>query len=245
MTPVNRLKLAAGLLGVLALVGFLTVVFNQRQSQVSSVSAEITAEEYETGIDYAGLVQDRLVEEGEAVAAGQPLLVIQSPSLQADLAEGLLQPSSVAYQITEGDVQNIIVAAPVDGFVDDLATERGSFVQAGQVLATVNRAGSLTVTAEFLLDPKDYQAMAEGAAARIILPSKEITEGTVESISVTPVQGQAQTTVRITSDALTDGAFHGLASPGTPVQVVVQLEDDGPLAGVGDRVFDFLRTIGL
>jgi multidrug resistance efflux pump len=242
MTMKNRLKLVAGLLGVLALVGVLTVVFNQRQAQVSSVSASITAETYDSGIDYGGIVEARLVDEGDSVTEGQPMLVIQSPSLQADLAEGLLQPATVAYQVTDG---KITLASPVDGVVSDVATERGSFVQAGQVLVTVNRARSLAVTAQYLLQHTDYDRVEVGAPARVILPSKEIIEGTVTDVSVQPVDGQAQTTVVITSDALTDGAFHGLATPGTPVQAIIELRDDGPLAGVSDQLFAFLRTIGL
>lgn len=243
MTLKNRLKLFAGLLGVLALVGVLTVVFNQRQAQVSSLSAAISAETYPVGSDYGGIVIERLVSEGDDVAEGQPLLTVHSPSLQADLAEGLIQPSTVGYQVSDQGV--ITLAAPVAGVVSDLATTRGSFVQAGQVLANVDRSGSLGVTAQFLLDPKDYARIEVGAPVRIILPSREIVEGSVQSVEVQPVSGQAQTTVVIASAALGQGDFDGLAQAGTPVTAVLELRDDGVLAGVGDELFDFLRTIGL
>ena len=36
-----------------------------------------------------------------------------------------------------------------------------------------------------------------------------------------------------------------LTKTGTPVVATLQLRDDGPLSGVSDGVFDFLRQIGL
>jgi multidrug resistance efflux pump len=243
MTTANRFKLLAGLLGVLVLVGLLTVVFNQRQSQVSSISAAITAQSYPVGADYGGIVLDRLVDDGATVAEGQPILTIASPSLQADLAEGLVQPTTVGYQVSADGV--ITLAAPVAGVVNDITTERGSFVQAGQVLATVDRSGSLSVSAQLLLDPTDYGRVELGAPARIILPNNQVVEGTVADVAVEPAEGKAQTTVVITSTALAEEALSTLTTPGTPVTAVIELRDDGILAGVGDDLVGFLRTIGL
>ena len=41
MTWINRLRLLAGLLGVLLLVAVLTLIFNQRQTKAASLSATI------------------------------------------------------------------------------------------------------------------------------------------------------------------------------------------------------------
>lgn len=243
MTIKSRLKLLAGLVGVAVLVFFLTLVFNQRQGQVTSVAGSIVSEQYQIGSDYGGIVLERLVDEGDEVAEGDPLLTVQSPSLQADLAEGLIQPSTIAYQVDEGGL--ITLAAPVDGFVSDLATERGSFVQAGQVLAKVDRTGSLSVTAEFLLTAGDYARVEAGAPVRIILPNKTIIDGSVQDIEVQLVDGQAETTVSIVSNDLAEGSHSGLARAGTPVSATVELRDDGIFAGLSDDLFNFLRTIGL
>jgi hypothetical protein len=51
--------------------------------------------------------------------------------------------------------------------------------------------------------------------------------------------------VRVDSPELTKGDLGDLTKPGTPVVATLQLQDDGPLAGVSDLAFDFLRQIGL
>jgi multidrug resistance efflux pump len=243
MTWINRLKLLTGLLGVVGLVALLTVVFNQRQAQVASMSASIQAAQYPVGTDYGGIVIDRLVDEGDSVTTGQELFTMQSPTLQADLAEGLVSLESVAYSVGADGV--LTLTASVDGTVTGIKTERGSFVQAGQVLATVDRGGSLFVSAQFVLTSTDYARVEEGAAVDIVLPNQAKVAGNLESMEVSTVDGQAETTARITSVGLADGQFNGLVAPGAPVSATLSLRDDGPLAGVSDGVFGFLRSIGL
>jgi heme A synthase len=47
MTWINRLRLLGGLLGVIFLVAVLTLIFNQRQTKATSLSATISADRYE------------------------------------------------------------------------------------------------------------------------------------------------------------------------------------------------------
>ncbi len=243
MTWRNRFRLLAGLAAVLVLVAGLTIVFNQRQAQVASTSASIEAERYPVGIDYGGTVIDRFVDAGTRVHAGQDLFSLQSSSLQADLAEGLIKPDTVAYSVSDGGL--ITLRASVDGTVSDLSTERGSFVQAGQVLAMIDRAGSLFVSADYALTPRDYARVEDGATVDILLPNQRQVSGRIESIEVQTADGKAETTVRVASDQLVDGDNNGLVARGTPVTATIMLRDDGVLAGVGDGVSDFLRKIGL
>lgn len=244
MTWRSRLKLVGGLIAVLALVAGLTVIFMQRQSSIVSVSASIEAEKYPVGIDYGGtLVESFVRENGQRVEKGDVLFTLQSPSLQSDLAEGLLKPETVAYSVSEDGT--ITLTAAVAGTVRDVTTQPGSFVQAGQVLATIDRAGSLFVVAQYDLTGRDYSRIADGADVRILLPNQASIDGSVDSIEVQTVDGQAETTVRVTSDVLTDGAFNGLVAAGTPVAATISLTDDGIFAGVRDGLLDFLRKIGL
>lgn len=243
MTWRNRFRLLAGLAAVLVLVAGLTIVFNQRQARVASISASIEAERYPVGIDYGGTVIDRFVDAGTRVHAGQDLFSLQSSSLQADLAEGLVKPDTVAYSVAASGI--ITLKASVDGTVTDLSTERGSFVQAGQVLAMIDRAGSLFVSADYALTPRDYARVEDGAAVDILLPNQRQVSGRIESIEVQTADGRAETTVRVASDQLVDGDNNGLVARGTPVTATIMLRDDGVLAGVGDGVSDFLRKIGL
>jgi multidrug efflux pump subunit AcrA (membrane-fusion protein) len=243
MTWASRVKLFAGIVGVLVLVAALTVVFTQRQSQTTSTSASIEAERYPVGIDYGGTVVERLVKTGDRVKKGETMFTLQSPSLQADLAKGLLKPSTITYTVSDDGI--ITLTAAVAGTVTDVTTEAGSFVQAGQVLATIDRAGSLFVTAQYVLSGRDYSRIEDGAAVQIVLPNQASIAGTVSSIDVQTVRGEAETRVKVTSDGLVDGAYNDLVKRGTPVTASLSLRDDGIFAGVSDGVMSFLRKIGL
>lgn len=244
MTWRTRLKLLVGALVVLVIVAGLTVVFNQRQSQAVSTTASIEANRYPVGIDYGGTVIDALVENGDTVQEGDELFVLQSPSLEADLAEGLFKPETVAYTVTNEGVITLTAAAA--GTISDVSTEPGSFAQAGQVLATIDQAGSLFVQANFVLTARDYSRISDGASVSLLLPNQETIEGTVDEIAVeTSDTGDAELTVKVASDNLDDGAFNGLVKRGTPVNATLSLRDDGIFAGVGDMVNDFRRKIGV
>jgi len=243
MTWTNRFKLVAGFLSVLVVVSGLTVVFNQRQSQVASSSASIEAKRYPVGIDYGGTVTTADVENGDRVKAGDTLFTLQSPSLEADLAQGLFKPQTVAY--TVGDDGLVTLTAAVAGTVSDLSTESGSFVQAGQVLANIDASGSLFVSAEYELSARDYARVEEGADVDILLPNQQVVSGTVTSIDVETSNGKAESTVLVESQGLVDGSYNGLVKRGTPVTATLLLRDDGVFAGVQDGMQDFMRKIGV
>ena len=243
MTWANRFKLFVGLVAVVGIVSVLTLVFNQRQAQVMSASASIQAAEYPVGSDYGGTVLDRLVDDGDHVRAGQALFTLQSPTLQADLAEGLVTVDSVAYSVADDGV--LTLTASVDGTLTDITTERGSFVQAGQVLANIDASGSLFVSAEYELSARDYARVEEGADVDILLPNQQIVSGTVTSIDVETTNGKAESTVLVQSEGLVDGSYNGLVKRGTPVTATLLLRDDGVFAGVQDGMQDFMRKIGV
>ena len=70
MTWTNRLRLIGGLIGVLALVAVLTIVFNQRQTQAQSLTATIGTDAYDVGAGYGGTVIEQDVRENDVVAVG-------------------------------------------------------------------------------------------------------------------------------------------------------------------------------
>ena len=243
MTWASRAKLFFGLIVVVIIVGILTIVFNQRQSQSASITAFIDAVHYPVGIDYGGTVISSDVKNGDHVTKGETLFTLQSSSLQADLQRGLLKPNTISYSVTEAGV--ITLTAAVTGTVTGVSTQAGSFVQAGQVLASIDKAGSLFVSAQYTLSPRDYSRIGTGASVDILLPNQTTVAGRVSSIDVTTVQGTAKTTIKIQSDGLIDGAYNDLVKPGTPVSASLTLRNDGIFAGVEDGVTDFLRKIGL
>lgn len=242
MTWRSRFKLFGGIIAILAVVAVLTVVFNQRQSQTTSVSASIDADFYPVGIDYGGTLISSNFKDNQRVSAGDVLFTLQSPSLQADLAKGLIKPETVAYSVSNDGV--ITLTAAVSGTIRDITAKPGSFVQAGQVLAKIARAGSLFVTAQFALTPRDYSRIANGAAVRVLLPNQMTVPGTVSSIDVATSHGTAETTLHVATEGLADGAYNGLVTPGTPVTATLALSDNGILAGVFDGTGNFLRKIG-
>lgn len=243
MTWANRLKLAGGILLVLAVVAACTVVFNQRQHRVLSTSATIVAETYPVGTDYGGIVTRQYVEVGDEVAAGQPLFDVRSLQLQRDIATGQMTDAVLAASVTQDGTSTIV--ATVDGTVRDVTVPQGGFAQAGSVLASVDRNASLFVEAEFLLSPRDYARIEQGSDVEVLLPNQSVLGGDVTGIEVQTEQGQAMSTLRITGSDLAAQAATGLFQAGTPVQVTLQLRDDGPLAGVGDALRDLLQKVGL
>lgn len=243
MTWTNRLRLVGGLLGVVLLCAVLTLVMNRREAQATSSAATIAAETLDVGTDYAGTVAEALVEEGDEVRAGDPLLVLRSLTLQHDLAVGLVSEDASAYEVTKDGTMTVV--APADGVVTDVAVGAGGFAQAGEVLASVERHGSMFVDARLVLDPADFARVRDGAPVTVVLPNQAEMDGTVETVAVQNTRNAAEATVQVRSTGLVRGAENGLVLPGTPVTAVIELHDDGPLAGVDESFGEFLRKVGL
>ncbi|MGW8565044.1 HlyD family efflux transporter periplasmic adaptor subunit [Isoptericola sp. NPDC055881] len=243
MTWTNRLRLVGGLLGVVLLCAALTLVLNRREGQATSSTATIAAETLDVGTDYAGTITRSFVEPGDEVHAGDPLLVLRSLTLQHDLAVGLVGKEASAYEVT--DDGRMTVVAPADGTVTDVAVGLGGFAQAGEVLASVERRGSLFVDARLVLDPADFARVRDGAPVTVVLPDQAELEGTVSAVAVRNTRNQAEATVEVRSDGLVRGAENGLVMSGTPVTAVIELHDEGALAGVDAAFDEFLRKVGL
>jgi hypothetical protein len=129
--------------------------------------------------------------------------------------------------------------------VTDLKAKLGNALGTGAPFASVSVVGSEYVEARYLLSPRDYNRVSEGANVAILLPNNQTVTGTVSTIEVATENAQALTEVRVDSKELSNESLDTLTKTGTPVVATLQLRDDGPLAGVNDQVFDFLRQIGL
>jgi multidrug resistance efflux pump len=244
MTWINRLRLLAGLLGVIVLVAVLALIFNQRQTKAASLSATINADMYSVGAAYGGTVTRQYVRDGDSVAKGDKLFTVQSVSLQQDVANGLKIQSSDAYDV-DTSKGTLTYRATVAGQVGDLQARLGNSLGGGEPFAKITITNSQYVDARYLLSPRDYGRVAKGAQATILLPNNASIAGTVSTIEVATENGQAATKVRVDSPELTTGDLGDLTKSGTPVVATLQLRDDGPLAGVSDMAFDFLQQIGL
>lgn len=243
MTWENRLRLFVGVLGVVLLVGALTLVFNQRQNRITSFTGQVTADVYTVGADHAGTVIAQFVEPGEEVRQGQRLFTVQSLQLKADLANGLEVDDTDAYQI-DAKRGTITYHAVVAGEISRLKARLGNSVPVGEGLAEITAAGSRSVSASFRLLPRDYARVTPGSAARIVLPNDQIIDGRVEAITAETGETGTISRLRVSSTGLAE-ASASLTNPGAPVTVSVDLVDSGPLAGVTDLATDFLTKIGL
>lgn len=244
MTWINRLRLFGGLVGVLLLVAVLTLIFNQRQTEASSLTATVAADQYQVGAAYGGTVTRQYVKEGDSVKKGQKLFTIQSVNLQQDLANNVEIASSPAYDVDKAHA-TLTYKATVQGQVSDLKAKLGNSLGSGQDFAKISVTNSQYVDAQYLLSPGDYGRVTKGAQVDILLPNNQSLTGTVTTIEVATDSGKARTDVRVDSPELKNPALGNLAKPGTPVVATLQLRDDGPLAGVSDAAFSFLRQIGL
>jgi multidrug resistance efflux pump len=243
MTWGNRFRLLLGTIAIFAVVAGLTLLFNQRQHQATSSSASITAIEYPVGSDYSGTVTATFVKAGQTVQKGAQLLTVQSAQLLRDVREKAITTRTDAYRVTPAGA--ITFLAPVDGTVASTSTQLGAFVTAGSTLLTLDQANSLTVIAQYALTPRDYERIGDNAAVDLRLPNEQVVTGKVSDISVSTNNGRAQAKITVASTGLQEGGDHGLIRPGTPVTAMLQLRDDGPLAGVKDQLNGFLQHIGL
>ncbi len=244
MTWINRIRLLAGLLGVFALVAALTVVFNLRQTRAASLSATISADTYVVGAAYGGTVIKQYVKEGDTVDTGQKLFTILSVGLQQDLANGLQIQSSKAYDV-DTEKGTLTYKATVAGRVTELQARMGNALANNEPFAKITVLDSEFVDARYLLTPRDYERVSEGAQASIQLPNNRSIDGSVSTNEVATDNGQARTRNRIDSPDLIRVDLGDLTKPGTPVVATVRLRDDGPLAGVSDLAFSTLQQIGL
>ena len=244
MTWINRLRLFAGLLGVILVVAVLTLIFNQRQTQTASLTATVAADTYDVGAAYGGTVTKQFVKDGDVVKKGDKLFTIQSVAFQQDIANGLEMASSDAYDV-DPKTGTLTYKATVAGQVEDLKAKLGNSLGTGAPFAEISVVGSQFVEAKYVLSPRDYERVEEGAPVSILLPNNSTVEGTVSTVEVATEEGQALTEVRIDSESLKESDLATLTKPGTPVVATLQLRDDGPLSGVTDAAFNFLRQIGL
>lgn len=241
MTWKNRFKLTFGLIVVLLIVAVATLVFNQRQTQVTSTSAQIGADIYNVGTDYGGMINEAFVREGDLVREGEKMFTVRSLQFQRDVAAGTISPGPSSYD----QLGMLVVRATSDGTVSNIALGEGGFAPAGAVLATVEADDSQFAEAEFVLSTRDFGRVDDDARVSLILPDGREFDGVVAGITVRTEDGSAHVTARIESDDIVAAQDDALIQPGTPLDATLELRDDGPLAGVHDALSDLARKIGL
>lgn len=225
MTWRTRIRLVAGVVVIAAVVAALTMLVNARNGRVEGRSAALAAESYPVGTDYSGTVTAQLVQVGDEVAVDQPMFELQSATLARDIAQGLVDTATVPYEVRDGGT--LVLTATDEGRVEAVDYAVGAFVPANSEMATVQRAGSLYIEAEFVLTPRDYARLPPDATLDVVLPSNETVAARVGRIQVRTEDGQALTQVTAFSTELAGATADGLFAVGTPVTATLYLRNDG------------------
>ncbi|WP_084077331.1 HlyD family efflux transporter periplasmic adaptor subunit [Demequina sp. NBRC 110057] len=272
MTWANRLRLTLGLIFVVALVAALTYIYTAREASATSETATFTAADLPIGTDYGGRVVDTMVEAGDQVAEGDPLVTLESHDREdelqqeADAAEDAADRAAEAAEADDAtaadrdeaeslaeeaaDAADRVddtwtVTASAAGTVAEVPVGQGGYIPTGGTAATVYEDGSLAIEAELVLSPRDYDRLEQDAEVTVELPDSSEMTGSVESVEATTEDGAARAKVAVASAALKSSEPTGLTAPGTPLVTTVALRDDGPLAGLRDAAVDFLARMGL
>jgi multidrug resistance efflux pump len=243
MTWGNRIRLVLGLVTVLAIVAGCTALFTRRQSEVTSTSATIAADQYVIGTDYGGTVVSQNVRRGETVTAGQVLFQVRSLALMQEIERNPVTFNTASYTVAKNGTMTF--KATVSGTVSQVKVKQGDYVQPGSDLVKIDKAQSLFVTGDYTLSPRDYERVESGGAVDIVLPNQQVLPGSVQAVTVRTIDGQAQAQITVASSQLKEGAYAGLVSPGTPVTAKLHLREDDALAGARDAANDFLQKIGV
>jgi len=240
MTWRKRIGLMVGLLFVLILAAGLTMYVNNNNGKIAGLSASLMAEDYPVGTDYSGTITKQYVKVGDQVKPGQPLFEIESPILARDLAQGLVTKDSLSHELKGNNT--LVITATNAGQVDSVAYTAGAFVPANSTVATVQQAGTMYVSADFVLTAKDYARLPTNATLDVQLPNNTTIVAKVSQLKVTTENGQARTTVQAYSPALSKGA--GVFAVGTPVGATLYLKNNGVVTDVTHTVTGWFGVKG-
>lgn len=156
--------------------------------------------------DVDGFVSRVLVDDGDTVSAGQPLMVLDNPTLANEVEElkRLADESQIQYRIFKQQqklalalaelkkheelnnqlaekraaAKGLIVSAPRDGFVFErnLANCVGSFVKRGDSLLSIGQSQSKEIIVS--IDQRDLESLKgnEGTVVRVAMPGTPVFE---------------------------------------------------------------------
>ena len=245
MSFLNRLKLFLGIVLVILVLGVLTLLFNQRQNQVTSIAARVEAPRTVIASPYSGVVKEHYKNPGDSVSTGEKLFTINS-NLNDMIKLGINPTSTDAYTV-EINSGTVTFKATVDGYLDNFTAVKGSYVNSNERLAEIVASTNKTVVATFQLNPSDYGRIEHDAPVAIHLPDGQLVEGQVLGVNIGTDEETKKTITEVTvsSDRLQEEDLTLLTRRNTPVTAVMSLRDDGILAGPTQTLREFLVKIGL
>lgn len=235
MTWFNRFKLLVGLVAVVAVAAVALVQLDSDRARATSTTAQIAADTYTLGTPYSGTIIAQPAEIGQPVAEGDPVFVIDSPALELEIAEGLIEAEGNPNIDAEG---NFLVRANTPGVLTDTRVATGAFVQSSAELASVQADGTLTVEAEYEMTASQYGRLSDDAPVRLLLPDGRELTGSTDDVSVERTDdGGSRVVLSVVSEDLVALAREDrLVTTGTPVTAEVELRNEGVVAEISEAV---------
>lgn len=235
MTWFNRFKLLVGLVAVVAVAGLAVIQLNDDRGRATSTTAQIAADSYTLGTPYSGTVVAQPAPVGQPVAEGETVFVIDSPALELEIAEGLIEAADNPNIDAEG---NFLIRANTPGVLTTTQVATGAFVQSSSELATVQADGTLRVEAEYELTASQYGRLSDGAAVSLLLPDGRELSGSTAEVSVERTDdGTSRVMLDVVSEELSTLASEDrLLTTGTPVTAEVRLRNEGVVADISEAV---------
>lgn len=169
----------------------------------------------------AGTIEEILVQDGEVVNNGQPLLRLRNDTLpdQVESQRARVRQAMAEVAQKEEEAGKLAVRSPVGGRILSVVVKPGDQVSAGTEVAVVGDLDRLVVTAA--VDELDVSKVQEGQRATVTfeaLPGREF-QGTVTSIALEGTAKSGVTTYDVEVELPRDPAIR----PGMTASVAIEV----------------------
>ncbi len=206
--PVLAVLVVLGLVGA----GLWWWIATPAEEESRSVWGSVETTRYQTSSTIAGLVEEVLVAEGDAVMAGHPLVRLDDTALRlaveqatsgvdaakalvaqheadgtdAEVAEAKARQAQAeaGLQLAEFQLAQAVISAPHDGVVITVTTNAGQAAAAGRTLVTLSDLTDVWVRA-FVPQP-DLGSIDVGTKLQVSAAGADSVEGTVTWVSTEP-----------------------------------------------------------
>jgi len=198
-----------------------TAIFSTGNGEASRQGVTEWSSRYLVQSTVAGTVEEVLVQDGDMVSRGQPLLRLRNDTLpdQVESQRARVRQAMAEVAQKEGEAGKLSVRSPVEGRILSVAVKPGDQVSASTELAAVGDLDRLVVTAA--VDELDVSKVQEGQLATVTfeaLPGREL-RGTVTSIALEGTAKSGVTTYDVEVELPGDPAIR----PGMTATVAIEV----------------------
>lgn len=194
---------------------------------VRAATAQLVTEDYSLGTPYAGTIQDLTIERGDAVTKGEELFRLQSPTLESAMQTQTFTNAGVGYTIEDGGV--MVFTAALDGIVQEVDAEIGSFIEEDETIAVIAIADTIHLESEFSLGARDYARIPINGTIAVTMPDGNVVQAEIYDVEVEEYEdARATTIVRARSSEISTQNYSVV---GAPVEAELNLEDDEGFGG--------------